>query len=222
MGALFNTVLYNPLFQALVWLYDKVAFHDLGIAIVLLTIIIRIILFPLFFKSGRNQLIMQKLQPEMQRIQTEHKDDREKQAMAMLELYKTHKVNPFSGFILLFIQLPILIALFKVFKQDFPALNHMFLGLIDLKARSIIIVICAAIAQYFQGRLAMPPAQKGRELSSTERIGRNMVFMGPVLTIVMLTNFPSAVGLYWLTTSLFSIAQQWYINKTVDIEHGKV
>lgn len=230
MSTLFNEILYRPLFNALIFLYQYVSFGDLGVAIILLTIIVRFILFPLFYKSFKNQTLLQKLQPEIQKIQHDHKDNREKQAQAMLELYRHHKVNPFSGFLLIFIQLPILIALYKVFLNGFAELdpaslysfisvpvdiNSSFLGLLDLGKRSIFIVVLAAVLQYVQGKLSLPKKKEGEEVSKAAQIGRQMVFIGPILTIMVLTALPAAVGLYWLTTSAFSIVQQIIINRKI-------
>ena len=233
---MFQTILYNPLINALVFLYNTVAFQDLGIAIILLTVFIRLIFAPLFYKSAKNQIILQRLQPEIKKIQHAHKDNKEKQAAAMMDLYKKHEVNPFSGFLMIIIQLPVLIALYHVFLQGLspdifvhlysfivsPAhLNPMFLGLIDLEKRSILMVGLAAIAQYWQGRLTLPEIKKGQELSPPERIGRQMVYFGPILTVVILSSLPTAIGLYWLVTGVFSIVQQIYINKTLNLEKEK-
>ncbi|MEK7193751.1 MAG: YidC/Oxa1 family membrane protein insertase [Patescibacteria group bacterium] len=231
ISTLFNEILYRPLLNALVFLYNTISFGDLGVAIILLTILIRLILFPLFYKGAKDQAIIQRLAPKIKEIQKNHKEDKQKQATAMMELYKQHKVNPLSGFLLLLIQLPILIALYWVFlkglsEQSFnilysfvsrpDTLDHYFLGLIDLSAKNIIVVVAAALVQYFQGKLSLPKNNKPtKDLSPAERIGRQMVFIGPVLTLVILYNLPSAVGLYWLTTSLFSVIQQIIINKRI-------
>lgn len=213
MSSLFNTIIYQPLEKTLVFLYDTVAFQDLGIAIVLLTVIIRFIFYPLFYKAFKNQTIMQKLQPEIQKIQHDHKGNREKQAQALMELYRQHKVNPLSGFLLILVQLPVLIALYRLFLSGIPGdLNHSFLGLIDLQSRSIVMVGLAAIAQYFQGRLSLPKSAAG--------IARQMTFIGPALTVIILYTLPAAVGLYWLVTSLFSLVQQMIINKHINLNHG--
>lgn len=237
MSSLFNEILYKPLFNGLVFLYNNFSFEDIGIAIILLTVIVRTILYPLFYKSFKNQALMQKIQPEIQKIQHEHKNNREKQAQALMELYKQHKVNPFSGFLLLFIQLPILIALYKVFLAGFTGevfnnlynfvsmpekINNLFLGLIDLKSRSILIVGLAAIAQYLQGRLSLTkPQADGSQDSPAAKIGRQMVLVGPILTVVFLSSLPAAIGLYWLTTTLFSIFQQIMINRKLKTENIK-
>lgn len=228
MSSLFHTFLYQPLFNALIFIYNYVG--DIGVAIILLTVIVRIIFYPLFYKSFKNQTIMNKLQPEIQKIQHDHKNDREKQAQALMELYRHHKVNPFSGFLLIFVQLPVLIALYRVFLGGFspesladlydfvtkPAeFNNLFLGLIDLKTKSILMVGSAAIAQYFQGRLTLVKRdpQGQQEESPAAKIGRQMVFIGPILTVLVLASLPSAIGLYWLAGTLFSIVQQVAINK---------
>ncbi|MBI4119760.1 MAG: YidC/Oxa1 family membrane protein insertase [Parcubacteria group bacterium] len=215
---MFHTFLYRPIFNALVILYDYVAFQDLGVAIVLLTIAVRIILFPLFHTSTRQQLVLQRLQPHIKKIQNDHKDDREKQAKALMALYKEHRVNPFSGILLLIVQLPILIALYRVFLNDFsPAafsdlysfiappsnINHFFLKLIDLSQRSILMVGLAAAVQYVQGKLTLT--------EQSEKIAKQMVLMGPLFTVVVLAYLPSAAALYWLVSSIFSILQQLII-----------
>ncbi|MDD5547923.1 MAG: YidC/Oxa1 family membrane protein insertase [Candidatus Pacebacteria bacterium] len=226
---MFHEFLYKPLLNILIALYNSVSFGDMGIAIILLTIIVRLILAPLFYKSMKNQMIMQKLQPALQKIQHDHKHDKEKQAQATMELYKQHKVNPFSGIFMLLLQLPILYALLQLFRNfsnlsfsdlygflSAPAfINPKFLGLIDLGSSSMIIVVLAAIAQYFQGKLALPGIEKGKVLSTTEQISRQMVMVGPVITVIFLLKLPSAIGLYWLTTTIFSIVQQIYVNKKI-------
>ena len=231
MGYVFHEFLYRPLLNGLVFLYEHVTFGDVGAAIILLTVIIRFILYPLFRKSMRNQMLLQHIQPMVKRIQEEHRDDREKQAKALLELYREHKVNPFSGFLLILVQLPILFALYRVFLNGFSTeafkdlyafipqpetLNAISLGLLNLTEPNIVVVGIAAIAQYFQARLALPKRKPGAETSPADKIGRQMVYLGPVLTIVVLVNLPSAVGIYWTTTSLFSIVQQWFVNRSLE------
>lgn len=232
MSGLFNAILYQPLFNLLVFLYQYVTFEDLGLAIILLTVIIRFFLFPLFYKSFKNQTLMQKIQPEIQKIQHDHKDNKEKQAQALMELYKTHKVNPFGGFLMILVQIPVLIALYRLFFQGFSPesftnlysfiakpehINSTFLGLVDLGSKSMIIVVLAAVAQYFQGKLSLPKIDRKaeQEMNPAAKIGRQMIYIGPILTFVILRGLPSAIGLYWLISSVFSVFQQIYINKQV-------
>src|SRR5438128_1291763 len=115
LANLYNWIIYQPILNALVFLYQTVAFHDLGLAIILLTVLIRLLLYPLFHKGVRYQMVMQHLQPQIKKIQDAHKGDYEKQTQALMALYKEHEVNPFSGFLLILVQLPVLIALYHVF-----------------------------------------------------------------------------------------------------------
>ena len=227
---MFNEIFYRPLFNALVFLYQNVAFKDLGIAIILLTLIVRGLLYPFFHKSVRSQRIMQMLQPQIKKIQAQHKDDKEKQAAALMEIYRAHQVNPFSGFLLLLVQIPVLIALYRVFLSglgsgSFASLysfvsrpaefNFNFLGLINLHERSMLMVGFSAIAQYFQAWLALPAGTGSKELSAAEKMGKQMVFLGPALAFIILIKLPAAISLYWLTSSLFSVLQQVVVNKSL-------
>lgn len=238
---LFNTYLYIPLYNALIFLYDKASWGDLGIAIILLTILVRIVLYPFFYKGAKDQAIMQKIAPTLKEIQKKHKDDKQKQVEEMMALYKEHKVNPFSAFfLLLVVQLPILFAMFKVFTTGLKtmpqevlysfvphvaALNYSFLGIMNLSQKSMILIALTAIAQYYQAKLTLPKSNKAfKDLEMAEMMGRQMMYMGPILTVVVLFAMPSAIALYWLTTTLFSIGQQVIINKKINIvkDHGKL
>lgn len=210
MKALFQYALIDPLVAALRFLYTFITFRDLGAAIIVLTIIVRLILYPLFHKSLKQQAKLRVIQPQVKRIQESCKHDREAQGKALLALYKEHGVNPFASFMLLFIQLPILIALYQVFLYLPAGFNASFLGLINLHERSIIIVGIATIAQYILGVISVG---KGDQNDPAHTMARTMIIIGPLLTILVLYSLPSAVGLYWVTTTVFSIIQQMYINK---------
>jgi YidC/Oxa1 family membrane protein insertase len=238
---LFNTYLYAPLYNALIFLYDKASFGDLGIAIILLTILVRVVLFPFFYKGARDQAVMQKIAPTIKELQKKHKDDKQKQVEEMMALYKEHKVNPFAAFFLLIaVQLPILIAMFKVFTtglktmpQDIlysfvphvTALNYSFLNMFDLSKPNMLMILLTAVAQYYQAKLALPKSNKAfKDMEMAEMMGKQMMYMGPILTVVVLYTMPSAIALYWLTTTLFSVVQQVIINKKINIvkDHGKL
>ena len=228
MSNFFNTILFEPLFNALIFLYQTIALKDLGLAIILLTILIRFILYPVFQKSIKDQRALQEIQPKLKKVQEEHKKDRVKQSEAMMALYKEHKLNPFSPFLTLIIQLPVLITLYKVFRTilipDFSkylysitpipqAINYSFLGLINLTQSNIFIVVLAVLAQYFQGKLSLPKKTNTGTLSTTEKMSQKMVLFAPVLTGVVLLSLPSALGLFWTMSSVFSIWQDWISRK---------
>lgn len=223
MLAFFKLILYTPLLNTLIFFYHRTAFQDLGVAIIELTLLIRIILYPLFYKSFFNQTVIQRLQPHISKIQNDHKHDREKQAQALMTLYREHRVNPFTSFALLVVQLPVLIALYQVFLYPPPELSTNFIHLIDLSKPAILLVVLAVAAQYFQGKLLIPRRPDGTGAATeavtdqAAKMARQMVVIGPLLTLFILWHLPAAVSLYWLVSSLFSIGQQWYINKKI---HG--
>jgi len=224
---MYATLIYNPLLNLLVFFYNTLAFHDLGVAIILLTILIRLFLFPLFKKNAEYQRAMQVIQPKLKKVQEIHKNDKSRQTQEMMNLYKEHSLNPFSGFLYLLIQIPILFGLYgiflNVFKPDFlgglysfiprpETLNTSLLGLINLGQGSILLVVLAAIAQFFQARLMLP--KTGDNKNPASRMARQMMFIGPVLTLVIFYRLPAAIALYWLVASIFSIVQEIILNKT--------
>jgi len=236
----FYIILYQPLFNALVILYNYIPGHDFGIAIIFLTIIIRIILFPISVKAVKSQRSLQRIQPRMQEVQKKYKDDKEKQAKEILALYKEEKINPFSGLLLALIQLPILIALYRVFWSglnpkelatlySFVAnpghINALFLHVIDLSKPNLIFAILAGLTQYFQTKMLTPKSDpktsgqnKGADFSQVMQ--KQMLYFLPVFTVIILISLPSALGLYWTISGLFSIIQQYLIfksNKTTEL-----
>jgi YidC/Oxa1 family membrane protein insertase len=228
MKALYTAILYKPLLNVLIVLYSYVTFRDLGVAVVLLTLIVRFALWPLFHKTTRSQIVMQKIQPEIKRIQKEQKQNRVRQSELLMELYRKHNINPLSGFGLLLIQIPVIIALYQVFLSGFkdvsaslysfvPAvssMNHLFLGLVDLTQPSIVLTVAAAVAQFVQGKTAGTPTKNEAPRDPNEApdtaalISKQMMFIAPVITLVVLWKLPAVVGIYWLTTTVFSIFQQ--------------
>lgn len=218
MSSFFNYALYQPIVSVLIFIYNTIAFGDLGVAIIFLTILVRIVLLPIFYKGAKDQALMQRLQPHIKQIQLDHKDNKEKQAQALLELYKKHKLNPFSSILLLIVQLPIFIVLFQIFTRELSTAtfdNHLFLGLMNLEQKSVWIAIGTALLQYVQTKLTLPKsggaAEKGA--SPLSSIGKTMGIIGPAITLVVLLNLPAALGVYWATSTVFSIVQQIYINK---------
>lgn len=227
ISAVYHLIIADPLLNILVLLYNTVAFQDLGIAIIILTVLIRLALYPLFQKSMKHQLVMQEIQPKIKALQETHKGDYEKQSQAMLALYREHKINPFSGFFLLIIQLPILWAIYQLFLHIFQpgaldalygfialpdALPAMSLGFINLQEANWPIVIITAVLQYVQTRMAIsanPTAAKSAQAASLKM----MSFVAPIITLVIFANLPASVTLYWLATSLISIGQQYMINR---------
>ena len=227
----FYTVLYEPLFNALVLLYEYIPGRDFGIAVIFLTLIIRFLLYPLMMKSIRSQKIMAELQPKIKEIQEKYKDDKEKQTKEMMELYKREKFNPFGGCLPLLIQLPLLLALYRVFWSGLSegamshlysfvpnpgVINPMFLGFLDLSAPNVVMAILAGAAQFLQTKtmsVKNPPDQKN-QLSGLMQ--KQMLYFFPIFTVVILLKLPAAIGLYWIITALFSVWQQRLVFKKND------
>jgi YidC/Oxa1 family membrane protein insertase len=229
MTYLLKSIFYWPILNLLVYFYETIAFLDFGVAIILVTILIRLVLFPIFHKSSKQQMLMQRIQPKIKKIQELHKNDKEKQSQALMELYKEHGVNPFSSIFLLIIQLPVMIGLFYVVRSGLApggitglysfvaapqVINPMFLGIVNLAKPNLFLLAFAAVAQYFQARLAMYRDPKNTApLTAPEKMARQMAFIGPLITIFIFYSLPSAVVLYWFVTSIFSIFQQILINR---------
>lgn len=233
---IFNTFLYQPLFNALIFLYQYLPGQDFGIAVIALTLLIRIILSPLNVQAIKSQKKLAEFQPKIEELKNKYKDNKEKQAKETIELYKKEKINPFSGCFPLLIQLPILIALFRIF-QSFQAspeeiINHidqilynfiprpetispMFLGIVNLARPNIIIAIITGIVQYFQTKALTPKIQKTKNKPPdfSQIMQKQTLYFFPALTVFILLGLPSAVALYWTTTSLFSIGQQYLLFK---------
>lgn len=231
LATLFNEALYRPIFNALVFLYNIIPGHDFGIAIILLTILIRIILFPLSYKSIKSRQALSVLQPKIKEIQKKLKT-KEEQTQAMMKLYKEHKVNPFSGCLPLLIQFPILIALYRVLINVLkPAsltvlyssvknpniINPIFVGILDLSKNSPILAILAGISQFFYSKItikhspSMPRAsnQKGK-MDMQKTMTRQMLYFMPILTVIIAWNFPAGLPLYWIVITLLGLAQEYY------------
>lgn len=221
MKAIFDTLLYQPILLALAFIYKNIAFADLGVAIIVLTIAIRIVLFPLFYKFAKHQVLMQRIQPHVHRIQREHKDDKEKQAAALMELYREHNINPFGGLGLLLIQFPILIGIYQVILHELTKFDsHLFLGFINLSQKSIPLAVVAAGLQYYYSTLAMPSAHADPKDPSA-KVASVMKFAAPALTFVILLSVPAALGVYWATTTALSIGQQFLVNRDIKQRDGK-
>lgn len=227
----FSAFIYEPLYNGLTYLVDIVPAHDIGIAVVILTIAVKIVLFPLSRQAIRTQAAMRSIAPDVEEIKKKFKDKQEEQAKAIFALYKERGVRPFSSFLLILVQFPILFGLYWVFwKGGFPnvdpsllysfvpfpeSVNMEFLGLVDMRERSIILAILTGITQYTYTRLSMgsrKPAVKEDKPSFSSDMARSfdlqaryvlpLIFSGIAYTLA------AALPLYWTTSNLFMIAQE--------------
>lgn len=236
----FSATIYQPLFNILIGIYNIIP--DLGVSIVLVTVIIRLLMLPLSRKSIESQKQMQEIQPEIKKIQAKFKHNKQKQGEAIMKFYKEKKVNPASGCLPLIIQLIILIALYRVFLAviDYDSATTMLysfvnnpmeiknisLGFLDVTAVGKInlpLALVTAGLQYWQGKMMLQrteknkPAEKkdpNKEPEFGEIMQKQMLYMGPVLTLVIGLSFPAGLLIYWFITTLFMVGQQyWILNK---------
>ena len=237
MLSLFNTALFEPLHNALAFLVSIMPGGDIGLAVIILTVIVKLILYPLTQKSIESNRKMKLLEPELKKIKEEYKDKKEEQAKKTFELYKQNKINPFAGCLIILIQLPIIIALYYVFLKglDFTSglysfitpptvINPNFLGLIDMGAHSLILAILAGVTQFFQTRLSMPKAEPRGEKDNSfqgslkRSMDLQMRYFLPLFIGFVAFQVQAAVALYWVTSNTFTIGQEligsWKKSKT--------
>lgn len=227
----FNKVLYQPLFNALVLIYNYFPGNDFGIAVIVLTVLIRLALHPLMSQSLKSQRVMSDLQPKIKEIQKKFKGDQQKQTEALLKIYQEAKINPISGFLPLLIQLPLLIALYQVFWKGLKPgamsslygfvpnsgiINPSFLGLVNLSQASMLLAILAGTVQFFQAKSMNPKMKKAGDNKTNQMANimqKQMMYFLPFFTVMILLRLPAAIALYWIVTSLFSIMQQYFVNR---------
>lgn len=236
----FHVTLWQPLFNLLILLYNYLPGSNLGVAIISLTVLIRIILYPLQDKATKSQLALQSLQPKLKEIQKKYKNDREGQAKAAMQLYKTEKINPFSSFLILLIQFPILIVLYRLFWQGIQeenfqylygfvqqpdVINSLFLG-VNLNQPSLIIAALAGLAFFFQAKINAPKTDSKKKLDNKAMFGqmfqKQMVYVFPVFLVFILTRLPAALGLYLLVSGALTALQQYYAKKKYNLEKENV
>ncbi len=227
---LWDLLLYKPLVNTLAFLVSVIPGADVGLAVVILTILVKVVLFPLSQASIESQAKINKLAPELAKIKKSGKS-KEEQAKMTFDLYKENKTNPFSGCLLVLIQIPIIFALYYAFLKGMsfdPArlysfvtppenINMMFLGILDISGKSLILAFLAGVTQYFQASLMPKPKSDSTEPgtfqdSFAKSMQMQMKYVFPFLIAFIAYSVSGAVALYWVVNNLFSIGQQLYSN----------
>lgn len=229
---MFNTLFYAPIYNVLVWLIDVIPSHDAGIALVIVTILVSILLFSVSKKAIKTQIGLKEIEPELKKIKETVKDQSE-QARQMLALYRKHGVNPFSMILLILIQFPVLIALYYMFFYGLPVIhtellysfvpnpsyvNMNFLGIVDLAQTSIVLSIIAGVTQFIQAYIVgkrTKTAPTGQKRTMQEEFAHSMQvqmkYVLPIIIGLISLGLPSALPLYWSVRNLFSAGQEWFI-----------
>ena len=242
MNEIFTLFVYQPVYNLIVFFADLFPIANFGLAIIAATIVIKILFLSLSKKQIESQKKLQDLQPKIKAIQVKFKDDKERQSKEMMELYKVNKVNPIMGCLPLIIQVIFLITIYRVIMQIsesgfgianellYPfvsapgVLSHEFFGIADLTNPSPLFAIVSAIGQFYQMKMLTSDKPKeevvevGKEPDFATIMNKQMLYMGPILTLFIGFRYSSALSLYWLVSTVFSIVQQWFVLKVKSIE----
>lgn len=239
----FHTALFVPIYNLLILLVDKLPGGDLGLAVILVTLIVKIVTAPLSFSALKTQKVMKEIEPDLKQLRETYKDNREEQAKALFALYRERGINPLAplaSIVLLLIQIPILITLFFVFQSKLlidgvdPALLYsfvpppevispLFLGFVSIAGSSIVLAALAGLAQFLQAWYAIPIVKAAKDASMMDEFARvtsiQARFIFPIIMAVV--SFTSgAIALYFITSSLFAIFQEFWIRR-LNLKPGK-
>ncbi len=236
-GSIYNAIFYRPLYNALVFLTAVVPNHDLGLAVILLTLFVKLLLVPVSHKTIKTQKKLKELEPAMAKIKEQYKKDQQEQAAKIMELYKEHEVNPFSGILLMFIQLPIILALFFVFKAGIDLsspniysfiskplfINAKLFGWLDLGQKNIFLAILVGLTQFFQVQFSLPPTPP-KDNKNDDSFGDSLAksmnfqvkFILPIFIMFVAYRLNTAVSIYWIVNNLFTVAHELYVRRKAE------
>lgn len=224
-------IFYQPLLNLLIFLYNVIPGQDMGLAIIAITIIIKIALYPLSAQSIKAQKAMTELQPKIDAIKKQFKDQKEQQAKELMNLYKQEKINPLSSCLPLLIQLPFLFAIYQVFRDGlsnhsmellYPFIAHpdtintIAFGFLNLNKPQFVLALLAGAAQFWQAKMMMTKRSEikipnGKNEDMAAIMNKQMLYMMPIVTIIIGMGLPSGLTLYWLIFTLATVAQQLFV-----------
>ncbi|MEI6345640.1 MAG: YidC/Oxa1 family membrane protein insertase [bacterium] len=234
MSYLYHTFFYEPLYNGLIFVISILPhWADFGVAIVLFTVIVKLILYPLSRKSVVSQMKMKELEPRINEIKAQYKEPAE-QSMQTMKLYKEMGINPFSSILLVFIQIPIILALYRLFYNGglphidtallysfvhAPEVVTMKLWFIDITKKSWELALLAAGTQFFQIKYSMPVTKKdpaaapsfGTDLAHA--MSTQMKYVLPVIVFFASYSINAGIAIYWTTSNVFAIGQELFIRR---------
>ncbi len=233
MYSLFIQTVYIPIYSALVFVIDMIPGGDVGIALVIVTIIVRALLFPLAVKTSKAQKVLREIQPKLDEIKKKYTDQRE-MAEKTMALYREHNVSPFSAILIPLIQIPVIIGLYVVFANGglptitpeylysfvpVPTIVSMhFLGMIDMASKSLILAIFAGITQYIYAQ-SMPKPIEQAEPSFASDFAKGMhvqmTYVLPFIIGFVAYSISAAVALYLIVGNVFSFFSELYTRRSV-------
>ncbi len=226
--AFLKIILLKPLYNLLVFFVWLAPGDSLGVAVIALTIIVRLVLLPPSLKAARLQKKMQDLAPELVKIKETHKDDKKAQAQATFDLHKAHGINPANSCLLSLIQIPVVIILYYVFQIGLntnrfdllysfvprpETINTIFLGIDLAKPDKLVFPILIALSQ-FAFSWIMPKITMGDDATTSKLFQWQFKYIFPLFFAYISIKLPAALPLYWVVSNIFGIAQQVYVNRT--------
>ena len=243
-NAFWHTFFFDPVYNLLIFIAGHVPQGDVGIAIIVFTLVAKVLLLPLSLRVARTQHVMRVLEPELNRIKEQHKDDREAMARKTMEAYREAGANPLSSVLLTVLQVFLMFALFFAvsrgggiklpavntellygFVKDPGLLNMHFLGVFDISAKSALLAFLAGATQFVQGYLSLPPlppktnAEPNFKEDLTRSMHLQMRYVMPVIVGVGAYAFSAAIALFWTVSNLASIVQELFINHKIPDRH---
>lgn len=234
MIAFLKTIIYTPLYNIFILILN-VSWIDAGIATIILTILVKFILYPLTKKSAITQLTMKAKEGEIAEIKAKYKDNQE-QAVKIMEFYKTNKINPFSSIFIILIQIPLIYSLYHIFFQSgLPQvdttllysfikapenISMMFLGFLDVSQKSIFLALLASVSTYLQMHFSAAPASKISTLVSSKEdfaqtMTKQMKYTMPIVVFFISWKISGVVALYWFVSNIVGLLQDMYIKRKV-------
>jgi YidC/Oxa1 family membrane protein insertase len=237
MSYIWHTFFFDPIYNSLIFFVDVVRGGDVGVAIICTVVLVKLILLPLSLKAARTQLVMNEITPKLEEIKKTYKDNREEQARRTLEIFQTYKVNPFSSIMLLFIQIPIVIALYLAVYSGggvkLPLINTellyafiptpetvsmFFLGGMNIAEKSLVLALLAGVTQFIHTHLSMPkltPRDPKADPSFKDDFNRSlqlqMRYVMPIIIIIAAYTISAAIALYFTVSNLMSIGQEFVV-----------
>lgn len=236
MIAFLKTVFYVPLYNILALILN-ISWIDAGLAAVILTILVKLVLYPLSKKATVTQIKMKEKEGELLSIKEKYKDKQE-QALKTMEFYRTNQINPFSSILTILIQIPIIFSLYYIFfKSGLPNMDAsllysfvkvpkdvsmIFLGFIDVSQKSIVLAILAAATSFWQmhissmsskNQISSKNSNKAEDFSKI--MAKQMKYTMPIVVFLVSWKISAIVALYWFVSNLAGVAQDLYLRRQV-------
>lgn len=231
ISQLWHLAVYQPLYNVLVFLNDVLPLHSMGAAIIILTLVVKLALYPLTGKSIKAQRAMKELEPELKALREKYKDDKAELSKKTMQLYQERGVSPFSGCLPMLIQIPIIIGLYYVFLKGIKVVDtsvlysfvtapehfDMHFLFFDLAAKSVLLALTAGLTQFAQthlslGRQPVAPPKDAANPTFQEDFAKSMQvqmrYVLPIMISFIAYSTSAAVALYWTTSNILSIVQE--------------